>query len=56
MECADVDICEERETLDATVLIRRVIRHLHIALMDCLALDTTEVSGLYLHVFRRSPQ
>ena len=32
----NVDICEERETLGVTVLIRKVICHLHIALTDCL--------------------
>jgi len=47
---ADVDICEERETLD---VISRVIRHLHIALTDCLALDTTEVNNIFLGVFCR---
>ena len=46
---ADADICEKRETLDVTVLIRH-ISHLHMALMDCLALDTTEVDGLFLGV------
>ena len=47
---ADVDICKERETLD---VIRRVIHThiLHIALTDCLALDTTEVNNLFLGVF-----
>jgi hypothetical protein len=51
MKCADSNICEKRETLDVTVLIRRVIGHLHIALTDCLALDTAEVDGLFLGVF-----
>ena|SRR6266478_5749570 len=46
----DVDICEEKETLDVTILICHVIGHLHIALMDCLALDTTKVDGLFLQV------
>ena len=49
---ADIDICEERETLD---VIRHVIHHLHIALMDCLALDTTEVNNLFLGVFTDDP-
>jgi hypothetical protein len=31
---ADADICEKRETLDVTVLIRRVLGHHHIALTD----------------------
>jgi hypothetical protein len=45
---ADADICKKRETLDVTVLIRRVISHLYIALTDCLTLDTAEVDGLFL--------
>jgi len=28
---ADADICEKRETLGITILIRRVLGHLHIA-------------------------
>lgn len=51
LKSADVDICEKRETLDVTVLICRVIGHLHIALTDCLALDTDKVDGLFLGVF-----
>jgi len=46
----DVDIHEERDTLDITVLICCVIGHLHIALMDCLALDTAKVDGIFLQV------
>jgi hypothetical protein len=52
---ADADICEKRETLDTTILIRRVLGHLHIALTDCLALDTAEVGGLSLGVFTDDP-
>jgi hypothetical protein len=53
LKCADADICEKRETLDVTVLIRRVLGHHHIALTDCLALDT--VCGLFLGVFTDDP-
>jgi hypothetical protein len=31
---ADIDIREKRETLDVTILIRRVIGHHHIALTN----------------------
>jgi len=48
---ADADICERRETLDVTILIRHVMGHLHIMLMDCLALDTAKVDSLFLGVF-----
>jgi hypothetical protein len=41
---ADADICEKRETLDVTVLIRRVLGHIHIA-------PTAKVGGLFLGVF-----
>jgi hypothetical protein len=56
---ADADICEKRETLDATVLIRRVTRvlgHRHIALADCLTSDSTKVDGhLFLGVSQTIP-
>jgi hypothetical protein len=55
LKCADADICEKRETLDVTILIRRVLGHLHIALTDCLALDTAKVGGLFLGVFTDDP-
>jgi hypothetical protein len=51
MKRADTDICKKRETLDVTVLIHRVLGHLHIALTDCLALDTAKVGGLFLGAF-----
>jgi hypothetical protein len=38
----NADICEKRETLDVTILIRRVLGYHHIALMDCLALTPTK--------------
>jgi hypothetical protein len=43
-------ISARRGTLDVTVLIRRVLDHLRIALTDCLALDTAKVGGLFLGV------
>jgi hypothetical protein len=52
---ADADICKKRETLDVTVLIRRVLGHHHIAFTDCLALDTDKVRGLFLGVFTDDP-
>jgi hypothetical protein len=52
---ADADICEKRETLDAT-LIRRVLGHHHTALTDCLTPDPTKVGGrLYLGVSQTIP-
>src|SRR5258707_6812222 len=47
---ADVDVREERKTLNVPVFIRRVIGHLHITLPDCLAFDTAKVDGLFLGV------
>jgi hypothetical protein len=56
---ADADICEKRETLDVTVLIRcvtRVLGHHHIALTDCLTPDPTKVGGrLFLEVLQTIP-
>jgi hypothetical protein len=52
---ADAGICEKRETLDVTILIHRVLDHLHIALTDCLVLDTAKVGGLFLGFSRTIP-
>ena len=55
LERADTDICEKRETLDITILIHRVLDHIHIALTDSLVLDTAKVGGLFLGVFTDDP-
>jgi hypothetical protein len=55
MKRADTDICKKRETLDVTVLIHRVLGHLHIALTDCLALDTAKWVVFFLGFSRTIP-
>ena len=47
---ADVDVGEERESLDVAVLVGGVVGHVHVALADSLPLDATEVNGLLLRV------
>ena len=46
----DVDVAEQGERLDVTLLVHRVVGHVHVTLANSLTLDTTEVDGLLLRV------
>jgi hypothetical protein len=47
---ADVDIAEEWERLDVTILVHGIVGHVHVSLADGLALDTTKINILFLGV------
>ena len=51
LKCVDINICKKGETLDVAALICRVTGHLYIVVTDSLALDITEVDGLFLGIF-----
>ena len=42
----NINVGEERESLDMAVLVHGVVHHAHIPLVDSLALDTTKMDGL----------
>ena len=47
---ADVDIAEEGERLHTAILVKGVVGHINIALLNRLALDTTKMNGrIMLH-------
>jgi hypothetical protein len=46
----NIDVGEERESLDMAVLVHSVVGHVHIPLADSLTLDTTEMDGFLLRV------
>jgi hypothetical protein len=47
---SDVDVPEEWESFNISVLVHCVVCHVHVPLTNCLALDVAEVDSLFLGI------